>query len=168
LNFDSEIEFLKSVDARAAEMKDKVSRFDYVLDGFPVGKETVIQVEGSSIDPKILAEVTKAQVEYNSLRPSTAVTSVVTKAQVEYHTTDTTEVSAILPLQALDGEYPVCACDTCLEEAGLEIEESDNTPCDTDADGLQMAIEMIFELQQKFEALEARIVAHNLRASHKI
>ena len=68
-------------------------------------------------------------------------------------------IAAFTHYDGVELEGSVCACDTCLEGAGagLKIEESDNVPCDTDADGLQMALEMIFELQQKFEALEARI-----------
>lgn len=65
-------------------------------------------------------------------------------------------------------EIAACACDTCLEEAGLEIEEADNVPCDTDADGLQMALEMIADLKARFEALEERITLFNVRSSHKL
>ncbi len=85
------------------------------------------------------------------------------------------EAPAVMAEVAIEDaiEDAVCACDTCLEEAGPDqtLDEIDAPirNCFREAeDGLQMAFEVIADLSARLHALEERIALFNVRSSHKL
>jgi len=99
------------------------------------------------------------------------VTATVTCPTDELAEQMAQEAPAVMAEVAI--EDAVCACDTCLEEAGPDqtLDEIDAPirNCFREAeDGLQMAFEVIADLSARLHALEERIALFNVRSSHKL